>query len=55
MARKQKRELGGRPVEQQKTISPVAAAIREAHRSANSCPVHNPCNPLKFCPERNKH
>lgn len=54
MARKSKREPGGQPVKQTQTISPVAAEIRKFQEAANSCPVHSPCNPLKYCPKRNK-
>jgi hypothetical protein len=51
-SRKPKRELDGRSVKETKQIPPVAAEIRKAHQAANACPVHKPCNPLKYCADR---
>lgn len=48
---KQKRELGGRPIKETRSLSPIEEAVRDWH-SRIDCPAHPNCNPLKNCPER---
>lgn len=41
-----------RPAPEAPAVSPRMAEVRKFNEAATSCPVHEWCNPLKYCPDR---